>query len=88
MDLKCSGVHSNLKCTYLHGVEMCLFTFKYIWNSEYQWKLKWKKLFIWKKKKKVIHLRRQGSEEEVIQTSYRLLFAQYGLDKDVKQTLN
>lgn len=41
-----------------------------------------------KKKKKVIHLRRQGSEEEVIQTSYRLLFAQYGLDKDVKQTLN
>lgn len=40
------------------------------------------------KKKKVIHLRRQGSEEEVIQTSYRLLFAQYGLDKDVKQTLN
>ena len=41
-----------------------------------------------RKKKKVIHLRRQGSEEEVIQTSYRLLFAQYGLDKDVKQTLN
>lgn len=40
------------------------------------------------KKKKVIHLRRQGSGEEVIQTSYRLLFAQYGLDKDVKQTLN
>lgn len=38
--------------------------------------------------KKVIHLRRQGSEEEVIQTSYRLLFAQDGLDKDVKQTLN
>ena len=38
--------------------------------------------------KKITHLRRQGSEEEVIQTSYRLLFAQYGLDKAVKQTLN
>ena len=46
------------------------------------------KSYSFERKKKVIHLRRQGSEEEVIQTSYRLLFAQYGLDKDVKQTLN
>lgn len=77
--MKGFGVAQTPNYTYLAKKCVYLFTFKYkyIWNSEGP--LKWKEL---------VDFRRQDSEEEDTQTSCRLLFAQYGLDKDGRHKLS